>query len=275
MFANIDLAARIEGAEARLIAEASRCVARLRPDRDVWIRGLAGGVASVMAGPSPLNKVAGLGFDGVPSEDELEELESAFSERGVPVQVEVSSLTDPGVVRLLTRRGYELVGFEDVLGLAPGDYVRPSAPGDIRVEVADDMSFETWLDVVVSGFSHPDAQGVASHESYDRDVLAGIVRDMAGAEGFTRLLALRDGVPAGGASLRMDEGIAQLTGAATLPEHRRRGVQTELLHDRLERARRAGCAVAVVTTSPGSKSQENVQHRGFSLLYTRAVLVRE
>jgi len=32
------------------------------------------------------------------------------------------------------------------------------------------------------------------------------------------------GFPAGGASLRLGEGIALLCGAATLPEHRRRGV---------------------------------------------------
>jgi hypothetical protein len=37
----------------------------------------------------------------------------------------------------------------------------------------------------------------------------------------------------------------------------------------------AGCDVAVVTTQPGSKSQENVQKKGFELLYARAVLVRD
>jgi len=36
-----------------------------------------------------------------------------------------------------------------------------------------------------------------------------------------------------------------------------------------------GCDVAVVTTQPGSKSQENVQKHGFELLYTRAILVRQ
>jgi hypothetical protein len=36
----------------------------------------------------------------------------------------------------------------------------------------------------------------------------------------------------------------------------------------------AGCDVAVVTTQPGSKSQQNVQRRGFDLLYARAVLVK-
>ncbi len=32
--------------------------------------------------------------------------------------------------------------------------------------------------------------------------------------------------------------------------------------------------IAVVTTQPASKSQQNVQRRGFDLLYTRAVLVQ-
>ena len=74
--------------------------------------------------------------------------------------------------------------------------------------------------------------------------------------------------------MRITDGVAQLTGAATAPAHRRRGVQTALLATRLADAGRAGCDIAVVTTAPGSKSQQNVQRRGFHLLYTRAVLVK-
>ena len=66
-----------------------------------------------------------------------------------------------------------------------------------------------------------------------------------------------------------------LCGAATLPASRRRGVQSALLQARLVRAREAGCDMAVVTTQPGSKSQENVQRAGFELIYSRAVLVKE
>jgi GNAT superfamily N-acetyltransferase len=97
---------------------------------------------------------------------------------------------------------------------------------------------------------------------------------MASAEGLSRFVARRDGVAAGGASLRLGEQAALLCGAATLPAHRRRGVQTALLAARLRVAAEAGCDVAVVTTAPGSKSQENVQRQGFALLYARAVLVR-
>jgi GNAT superfamily N-acetyltransferase len=96
---------------------------------------------------------------------------------------------------------------------------------------------------------------------------------MVQAQGFVRFLARRGDAVAGGASMRLFEGIAQLCGAATLPEHRRHGVQSTLLAARLGRASRAGCELAVVTTQPGSKSQENVQKHGFELLYTRAILV--
>jgi GNAT superfamily N-acetyltransferase len=73
----------------------------------------------------------------------------------------------------------------------------------------------------------------------------------------------------------LGDAIGRRGGAATLPAHRRRGVQSALLAARLEAAGRLGCDVATVTTHPGSKSQENVHRQGFALLYTRAILVRE
>ena len=84
-----------------------------------------------------------------------------------------------------------------------------------------------------------------------------------------------EGGRAGGASFYIAEGVAQLAGAATAPARRRRGVQTALLSARLTDAAAAGCDVAVVTTPPGSKSQQNAQRRGFDLLSTRAVLVKQ
>lgn len=94
------------------------------------------------------------------------------------------------------------------------------------------------------------------------------------AQGFVRYLARCDGQPVGGAGLRLTDGVAQLCGAATVPGHRRRGVQSALLGHRLAAAAAAGCDLATVTTQPGSRSQHNVQRLGFDLLYARAILVR-
>jgi len=117
--------------------------------------------------------------------------------------------------------------------------------------------------------------GVPAHEEFSRADIARAMRDFAAA-GVVRYVAVRDGVFAGGASMRLAQGgVAQLTGAATAPAHRRRGVQTALLSVRLADAVTAGCDLAVVTTQPGSTSQRNVQRSGFDLLYTRAVLVKQ
>ena len=151
----------------------------------------------------------------------------------------------------------------------------PAPPEGLVVSESAAEERAAWLDLVITGFASPDSQGVPSHESFPRDELERVMADMAEAEGFVCYFARRHGVPAGGASMRLFEGVAQLCGAATLPAHRRRGVQSALLLARLEIASRAGCDVAVVTTQPGSKSQENVQKQGFELLYTRAILVRQ
>jgi GNAT superfamily N-acetyltransferase len=162
-----------------------------------------------------------------------------------------------------------------VLGLRLGDRQPSELPAGIEIAESGPAEFHDWLEAVVTGFAHPDDQGVPSDEEFPREVLERVMGDLAGASGFSRYLARRGGEIAGGASLRMEGGVAQLCGAATLPAHRRKGVQTALLLSRLDLARDAGCDVAVVTTQPGSKSQENVQRQGFQLLYTRAVLIRE
>jgi GNAT superfamily N-acetyltransferase len=174
----------------------------------------------------------------------------------------------------LTGRGYRLVSFENVLGLALAAEPERVTPAGIEVRPSGDDEFEAWLDVQTDAVAHPDTQGVPSHEEFPREVVARAEHDFAAA-GVARYAALRGGIIAGGASFRPAEGIAQFTGAATAPAHRRRGIQTALLSARLADAAAAGCDIAVVTTQPGSKSQQNVQRRGFDLLYTRAVLVKQ
>jgi GNAT superfamily N-acetyltransferase len=274
LFASTSLAARIERAECRLLADSAEAAVRRRPGDGIFAMPLAGGIATFTAPGAPLNKVAGLGFGGSLDEGELEAVEKAFAERGSPVQVEVSSLADPSIVRVLSTRGYILQGFENVLGRSlPAEGAATLGSGiEIVASPLEDLG--PWIDVVVSGFASPDTQGVPSDESYPRELLESVMADMASAHGLSRFLARRDGVVAGGASLRLSEGIAQLCGAATLAPHRRRGVQSALLAARLQIATAAGCDVAIVTTAPGSKSQENVQRQGFDLLYARAILLR-
>ncbi len=189
------------------------------------------------------------------------------------MQVELAHLADPAVGAMLTERGYRLVSFENVLGLSLDAPSEPVTPPGIEVRLSGDDEFDAWLDVVVDAVAHPDTQGVPQHEDFPREAVEAAERDFASA-GVLRYVALRGGVVAGGAGIHMADGIAQLTGAATAPAHRRRGVQTALLSARLADAAAGGCDITVVTTQPASKSQQNAQRRGFELLYTRAILVK-
>jgi hypothetical protein len=274
LFCDTALAGRIERVEAQLIAKASEAAHRRGADGAGFVIPIAGGVASFAEEGSPFNKVAGLGFDGVPDAAALDGIERAFAARGAAVQIELAHLADPAIGALLTGRGYRLVSFENVLGLALTGEPERVTPAGIEVRPSGDDEFEAWLEVQADAVAHPDIQGVPSHEEFPREVVARAERDFAAA-GVVRYAALADGVIVGGASFRLAEGVAQLTGAATAPAHRRRGVQTALLSARLAGAAAVGCDIAVVTTQPGSKSQQNVQGRKFDLLYTRAILVKQ
>lgn len=267
LFCGVDLARRIEKAEADLIAAATRAAGHRGADG--LVLPVAGGYACFAEAESPMNKVVGLGFDGLPDEAVLGEIERAFAGRGSSTRVELSNLADPEIAELLSGRGYRLVEFENVLGRPIHDERPPAS--DVQVRRADDLA--AWVNVVVEGFAHPDAEGPISHEQFPADILERAERDMEKA-GATAYIALLDGAVAGGGMMRLAGGVAQLAGAATAPAYRRRGVQAALLAARLTEAADAGCEIAVVTTAPGSKSQHNVQRRGFQLLYTRAVLVK-
>jgi GNAT superfamily N-acetyltransferase len=275
LFAGTDLAERIENAERTMISEGAEAARRREPGGRAFALPLAGGVAAWAGEGSPLNKVAGMGFGGAPDEAELEAVERAYAKRDTPVQVELSTAGDPAIGAILTRRGYVLVGFENVLALS----LEPGRKAVIArgVEVRDSpmSELDQWLDLVVTGFASPDTQGVASYEEFPRDLMDRAMRDLNATSGLVRSIALHAGIPAGGASLRLHAGIAQLCGTATLPALRRRGVHSSLLEARLAAAAASGAEVAVVTTQPGSKSQQNVQRQGFELIYARAVLVRE
>jgi len=221
LFCDTALAERIE---AQLVAQGSETAHHRAGDSAGFVIPVAGGVASFAEEGSPLNKVAGLGFGGVPTAAALQEIERAFTARGAPVQIELAHLADPAIGALLTDRGYRLTSFENVLGLTLTGEPETVTPPGVEVRPSGEDEFEPWLDVVADGFAHPDTQGIPSHEEFPREVLARAIRDLTTATGVLRYVALRDGVLAGGASLRMAQGVAQLTGAATAPVHRRQGV---------------------------------------------------
>jgi GNAT superfamily N-acetyltransferase len=273
MFVSQELAARVDRAEGRLCAGIARAVAAGSPEPRSEVFDIGGGVAVFAGSGSPSNKMIGIGFDGGLNESELDRVERAFADRAAPLQAEVATLADPSVHALLMRRGYEPRGFENVLG-HPLTGLETAAPAGIRVERLNGAELARWIEMMVAAFASPDVGGVGGDVIPPSDELRQWVTVTMNVPGFEAAVVRLNGSIAGGGSLRFDAGIAQFTGAATLPAFRRRGVQTALLRWRLEHARAAGCDVAIVTTQPASKSQQNVQREGFQLLYSRQLLVK-
>ena len=230
--------------------------------------------AAVFAGPdSPTNKIIGAGFDAVLDSAVLEDVEARFAARGARLQAEISVLAMPEVHAQLVARGYMPSAFENVLGHPLGESQLPQPQG-VQIAPIGASEIAALADVLVTAFGTPDTGGVGGDAIPPSDEIRRWFEITMSVDGFRGYVARVDGVIAGGGSLRIDGTIAQFSGAGTLPAFRRRGVQTALYRARLADAARAGCTVGVVVTQPGSKSQQNAQREGFSVLYARQLLVK-
>jgi GNAT superfamily N-acetyltransferase len=273
MFTSAALAAQIDRAEGRLCAGIADVAVRTDPASGSTVFAIGGGVAVFAGSGSPTNKMIGVGFDGLPSDGELDAVEALFRDRGAPLQAEVSTLADPAFHAQLITRGYEPHGFENILG-CPLAELNFGVPGNITIDPVVPEVRAAWVEVLVDAFAAPDVGGVGGDALPPSDFLRHWLTLTMQVPGFECLAASMDGAVAGGGALRLDGDIAQFCGAGTLPAFRRRGVQTALLRWRLGYARSRGCQVAVVSTQPASKSQQNVQREGFALLYARQLLLK-
>jgi ribosomal protein S18 acetylase RimI-like enzyme len=273
MFCSADLAARIDRAEARQMIAIARGAAARDASLQPFIVPVGQG-AAIFAGPSsPTNKMIGIGFGEAVEAAVLADIETQFARRDSRLQAEVSVLADPEVHATLAARGYAPSGFEHVLGHPLGAAIAP-LPEGVTVDVVGAADRAALGDVLVDAFANPDVGGVGGDAAPPADEIRRWFDITMTVDGFRGYVARVGGEIAGGGSLRLDGDIAQFSGAGTRPRFRRRGVQTALLRARLADAAAAGCTIGVVVTQPGSKSQQNVQREGFSLLYARQLLVK-
>jgi len=267
LHATLDLARRIDRAEIDFCAMAAGAGT---PDGVASFE-VAGGRALCAFAGSPLNKVLGLGL-GVPVEDDdLDAIEAFYDERGIPVQIELCPLAASGLSSRLTKRGYQLQGFENQLvrTLEAGTAREP----DLRVSTATLEQDDLWLRVVATGFAAADGSGAAS-PAPPPDVVDRIRHVMGGFvhPDFDRLLVWVGEEPAGAACTYVLDGVLGIAGTSTLPAFRRRGVQQAVVAHAM-RAASGRAELAMATVEPGSISQRNFERFGFQVVYTRAIFV--
>jgi hypothetical protein len=266
IFADLDLARRLEAADAWFKVAYAKAQSRLRPALGTVIAAAAGGYAVYTGSDSPLSRAVGLGMDGPVGAEEMEKVEDFFHSRGSLARVELCPLADPSLVGWLNHQGYRLAEFKNVWvrPLEEGETFPIPAPGT-NVKVADPQEAERWIRTVSQGFVGRDDLALEDME---------IATPSFYMSTATCFLAWVDGKPAGGGAMATFEGLASFFSASTRPAFRERGVQTALLYARLTASAAAGCDLVMVHTAPGVASQRNVERMGFRLAYTKMALVR-
>lgn len=268
-FIDINLARRVEMAEANAGRECAEAFQRLHPEFPVAVQEIAGGTAVFAGTDSPVTQAIGMGLNGPVSDEELDALADFFKSRRAPAALELCPLIEMSLYERLAARGYKLLEVSDVLLL--GDLAQalateppPARPG-VMIRAATRDESKLWAQTVAQGFAEhfPVTQSML-------DVMEGFCQR---SDPCSFLLAYADGEPAGGGVVSAYQGVAGLFGASTLPAFRRRGVQFALLSARLTWAREQRCDLAVSIAQPGSISHRNIERFGFRVAYTRTKLV--
>ncbi len=263
--ADLTLALRHERAAMAIEGEYARCHASLHPDLDVDVRAIADGAAVFAGVGSPMSQATGIGLDGPVNDSDLDELEAFYHRRGSAARLVVCPLADATLISALGDRGFVVAEFEQVMVRDLRSIPEAASSLELEISRATPDDLDVYMDTVGPNFT-PD--GVVSPEM--RQMMKAVFL-MNNSNIF---LARLGGVHAGGGSLLVHNGVAMLAGAATLPEHRKRGVQAALFQARLAHALELGCDLAVMGAMPGSGSQRNAERKGFQVAYTKAVLVR-
>lgn len=265
MFADIDLARRLEAAEAAKYGAYARARPCVMPELNPAVFQVAGGVAVYAGSGSPYSRAVGIGLHGPVSAAEFARMEGFFGNYGVPAQVSLCPLADGSLLELIGRAGYRIEMFMHAWARAISpkeDFHLP--PGIVVCPIAYDEA-ELWARVAFKG-------GLDSEDAEpSRGAVITAYPYMART---TCYLAWVDGEAAGAGTMSIHDGLAELFGASTRPAFRNRGVQTALMASRLAEAQRQGCDLATVHTEPGSASQRNVERLDFRLAYTKVHLVK-
>jgi len=259
-FSDLALSRRLERAEGFACAQFASARHRLVPGSTSEATECAGANVVFDGIDSPATQTFGLGIFEDLTAESLDTIERFFAERNAPVQHEVSPFAGVAAFDLLCRRNYRPMEISSVL-YQP--IRRPEGTEDrrIRARVIEPAEAQLWAEINARGWSSEHPEMAPFFLEFSAIV--------AGREQSVNFLAELDGVPGAVGCLSIHEGVALFSGSTTIPEMRRRGLQSALLRERMRHASDHGCDLASIVTLPGSDSQRNSERNGFQVAYTR------
>ncbi|MGC1436087.1 MAG: GNAT family N-acetyltransferase [Terriglobales bacterium] len=259
-FSDLALSKRLERAEGHACVQYAEAQPRLFPNSGAaWIE-CAGAYAVFNGVDSPITQSFGLGLFEELTPVSLDVIERFFLDRGAPVHHEVSPFAGVHALNLLCKRNYRPIELSNVL-YRPVEQPATETEADVRVRVTGPEEAQLWADISAMGWAH-------EHPEL-REVVLQLGTIISAREDGPCFLAEVDGKPGAAGVLSIHDKVALLGGASTVPELRRRGLQTALLHERMRYAFEHGCNLAMMVAVPGSDSQRNAERKGFRIAYTR------
>jgi len=206
------------------------------------------------------NRVAGLGVGAPASEAQIDAALAFFRAGGIPrCMVHVAPGASPEALpRSLEARGFYLHNHWIRLyrPIAPDD-----TPVDARVRRIGPEHAEAFARTDAEAYGHPPA-------------LIPWLAANVGRDGWQHFAAFEDGEPVGFAALLAAGRAAWFGFACTRALHRRRGIQSALIHARLRAAAELGCEFVSVETADDTPekpnpSTHNLVRNGFVIAYRR------
>ena len=265
MIVDNDLVARLESSAAASAIALAEAFRRTYPGDPA--RGERAGSGAVVAlGPGRyVNRAIGVTVDD-PGDRELGAIERFFATAGIDPAIELASWCSEGLLQRLTARGYAVQWFRDVYVRRPDDAAPPAPTRGMTFDVVTPATVGEWQQVLAEGVDNADDE---ARRTSDEFALA-----VQSVPGHVEVIARVDGELAGCGAVQPAEGVAWLGGAATRPEHRRRGVQSALLAHRIGKVQATECDLVAATALSGSTSARNLARAGFTLAYVQVLMTQ-
>lgn len=215
------------------------------------------------------NQTIVLPYEGEPDADAIEAADAFYVARGVEPQINVAPHVHPGLLERVTALGYrckqvELVYAIDLEAAALEDVAMPDGVAFETVARNDPARIDDWARMNTLLFF---GEG-------DHAVHVEAARRCALVDRATSLMVTSDGEDVGVGGFETFGELAALWGAAVREDHRRRGIQLALIHERLRLAREAGCRYATIGSVAGIGTERNAMRAGMRLVYPRLEMAR-
>lgn len=191
----------------------------------------------------------------------LDDILRFYSERERSFEFQIiPNKADQQVMKLLYNKGFYQSGFHTTLYCKARE-VDFRSEHDLHIRELREDEFDTYAEIhcLGTGLSLDGMPYVAANNQvlYQRS-------------GWRFYIGFLKEQPAAVAVMYMQNNMASLTFAATLPEYRNRGLQTNLLLRRIHDAYLNNCELVVSQCSYCSPSHRNMERAGMKIGYTRA-----